>query len=260
VTRLGHTLNEMLAELQEALDRERRFVDDASHELRTPLTLLTSRIQLARRRDRSVAEHERVLDELSVDVTRLAELADRLLDADREAAYAGGGSDLAAVAGDVVARWRATGPVHAGAVAVHLPGDAVAVGMDAGALERVVTNLLGNATTHGAAPVEVTVRATDRRGLLTVADAGPGMPADLLARATHRFTRADEARSRPGAGLGLSIVEQLVTAAGGELRLCSGGHHSSVGVATEVPCRHDGRMTVTVVLPTVGEPVAGLPR
>ena len=63
VTRLGHTLNEMLAALDESLERERQFVGDASHELRTPLTLLQSRIQLARRRERSVAEHEAVLDE-----------------------------------------------------------------------------------------------------------------------------------------------------------------------------------------------------
>ena len=59
VTRLGHTLNTMLAALEGAVDRERRFVNDASHELRTPLTLLTSRLQLARRRHRTVQDHER---------------------------------------------------------------------------------------------------------------------------------------------------------------------------------------------------------
>ena len=79
VTRLGHTLNDMLAVLEEAVERERHFVNDASHELRTPLTLLKSRIQLARRRARSVEEHERILDELSIDVGRLAALAEDLL-------------------------------------------------------------------------------------------------------------------------------------------------------------------------------------
>jgi signal transduction histidine kinase len=74
------------------------------------------------------------------------------------------------------------------------------------------------------------------------------MPPELLGEATRRFTRAPEARARAGAGLGLSIVEQIVVTAGGELRLCSGGHHTSAGRATEVPCYHDGRMTVTVVL------------
>ena len=68
VTRLGHTLNDMLAALERSLERERRFVNEASHELRTPLTLLKSRIQLAQRRSRTVEEHEAVLDELAVDV------------------------------------------------------------------------------------------------------------------------------------------------------------------------------------------------
>ena len=79
VTRLGHTLNDMLAALEQAMLHERRFVDDASHELRTPLTLLRSRVQLARRRTRSVAEHEAVLDELAVDVERLIALSEQLL-------------------------------------------------------------------------------------------------------------------------------------------------------------------------------------
>jgi alkylation response protein AidB-like acyl-CoA dehydrogenase len=49
-------------------------------------------------------------------------------------------------------------------------------------------------------------------------------------------------------GLGLSLVEQLVTRAGGELRLCCGGEHASYGVASGVPCDHGPGMTVTVLL------------
>jgi hypothetical protein len=45
------------------------------------------------------------------------------------------------------------------------------------------------------------------------------------------------------------MVEQLATAAGGELRLCYAGHHTTTGVASDVNCRHDDRMTVTVILP-----------
>ena len=86
---------------------------------------------------------------------------------------------------------------------------------------------------------------------MQVTDAGPGMPADLLAEATHRFTRSAEARSRPGAGLGLAIVEQVVTAAGGELRLCHGGAHHAVGAPSGLPCAHGDEMTVTVLLPAV---------
>ena len=86
--------------------------------------------------------------------------------------------------------------------------------------------------------------------VLEVADDGPGMSPDLLAQATRRFSRAPEARSRPGAGLGLSLVEHLVVRAGGELRLCHDGHHASTGDGRPTSgCAHDDRMTVTVLLP-----------
>lgn len=249
VTRLGHTLNEMLAALQESLDRERQFVTDASHELRTPLTLLKSRIQLTRRRARSVEEHEVVLDELDVDVARLAALADQLLDLSRDTEPRNAVGDLTRETEAVVGRWRAVHPDRVGEVTAETPGEPTLVPVEPHALERVVTNLVANALAHGRPPIRLRVRRDGERAILQVADEGPGMPPDLLAQATRRFHRAPEARSRPGAGLGLSIAEDLVTAAGGELRLCHAGHHASTGVLTDVPCRHDGRMTVTVILP-----------
>jgi two-component system, OmpR family, sensor kinase len=249
VTRLGDTLNQMLAALQESLDRERHFVNDASHELRTPLTLLKSRIQLTRRRARSVEEHERVLDELAVDVTRLADLAEQLLAMSHQPAGDGGRCDLTATVAQVVQRHASARPDRADEVTVTSPRTPVIACIDPGSFERIATNLLDNAFTHGRPPVLVQVRTDGSCGVLEVSDAGPGMPPDLLAHATRRFNRAPEARPRPGAGLGLSIVEALVAAAGGELRLCYDGHHSSSGAATGVRCGHDAGMTVSVILP-----------
>ena len=252
VTRLGHTLNEMLGALDESLDRERQFVGDASHELRTPLTVLRSRIQVARRRERSVAEHEAVLDELAVDVDRLAGLAEQLLALDRGSAtrtLPADRADLADVARREVARWQAAHPDRAADVALELPAGPVPVASDGHAHARIVTNLLANALVHGAPPVRVVVRRDGGYAVLAVSDAGPGMAPDLLAQATRRFSRAPEARSRPGSGLGLALVEHLVATAGGELRLCHGGHHVTSGTPADVPCRHDDRMTATVLVP-----------
>jgi signal transduction histidine kinase len=248
VTRLGHTLNHMLSALQRSLDRERRFVDDASHELRTPLTLLTSRIQLTRRRPRSVEEHEAALDELAVDVARLTELTEQLLTLSQDLDGRHDTSDAAAVVRSAVARWAVAQPERVHEVTITAPADPVPARIHAQILERIVTNLLTNALTHGRPPVSVEVRREEGHAVLQVSDAGPGMSAELLQEATRRFHRAPEARARPGAGLGLSIVEKLVTAVGGELRLCADGQHWSSGVPAPVPCRHDGRMTVTVVL------------
>jgi two-component system, OmpR family, sensor kinase len=252
VTRLGHTLNEMLAALDESLDRERQFVGDASHELRTPLTLLRSRIQVARRRERTVAEHEAVLDELAVDVDRLAGLAEQLLELVRQSAtrtLTAATTDLAEVARSEVSRWQAAHPDRVGDVVLDSSTGPALVAGDGHAHARTLTNLLANALAHGAPPVRVGVRRDGGCAVLTVTDEGPGMAPDLLALATRRFSRAPEARSRPGAGLGLALVEHLVATSGGELRLCHGGHHTSSGTPADVPCRHDDRMTATVLLP-----------
>lgn len=252
ITRLGHTFNEMLSTLERALERERQFVNDASHELRTPITLLTSRIQLARRRTRSQAEHELILDELQVDLDRLAGLAGQLLDLGGATARIDPGHcDLTTVAARVVEQRRLAAAPGAGDLTADITSDAVPAAIADFEVERILTNLLDNAAVHGAPPAVVTVdRPAVGWGRLLVADAGPGMPRSLLEEATRRFARAEDARSRPGAGLGLALVRVLVTQAGGELRLCHDGHHASHGATTPVACAHDAATTLTVLLPT----------
>lgn len=261
ITRLGATFNTMLDALEEAVDRERRFVNDASHELRTPLTLLTTRVQLAQRRSRSVAEHEQVLAEIETDVVRLVALADHLLQVghnhpddpdhreDSESPESTG-ADLAAVATQLVTRRNALTRATSSGSAVRLvAAEPVTVGLPTAAVEQLLGNLIDNALRHGAEPVSVTVDRVGPCGRLTVVDAGPGMEPELLATATHRFTRAAASRSGSGFGLGLSLVESIVARGNGELRLCFGGRHQSHGTAYDVVCTHGDAMTVTVLLP-----------
>ncbi|GAB3038026.1 two-component sensor histidine kinase [Nocardioides flavus (ex Wang et al. 2016)] len=255
ITRLGHTFNDMLSSLEEALDRERQFVSDASHELRTPVTLLTSRVQLALRRPRSQREHEHILTELKVDLDRLAGLAEQLLQVGRvDSGTVVGSSNLVAVIGRVINQRRLADPADAGDVSVTRPSHPLPVGVADFELERILTNLLDNAVAHGAPPFQVAAdEPSPGWARMTVSDFGAGMPPALLATGTQRFARADDARPRPGAGLGLSLVDALVGQAGGELRLCHDGRHSSHGRPAPVPCAHGPEMTVTVLLPTIAE-------
>lgn len=254
VTRLGHTFNEMLAALERALVRERQFVDEASHELRTPITLLTGRIQLARRRQRTAQEHERILGELEIDLDRLARLADQLLRLGAVASAAGHG-DLAASAARVVDLRRLADPARAGDLVLEVPADAVPVGVDDFELDRVLGNLLDNAAAHGAAPYRVVVDVpADGTARLLLSDAGPGMTPELLHSATQRFARSEDARGRPGAGLGLALVEAIVVRSGGELRLCHDGTHARHGAPFPIACTHGPELTVTVLLPVVLAP------
>ncbi|MEP6855467.1 MAG: ATP-binding protein [Pedococcus sp.] len=261
ITRLGHTFNDMLSSLEEALDRERQFVSDASHELRTPITLLTGRVQLALRRPRTQAEHERVLRELKVDLDRLGRLSDQLLHVGRVDTGTGAGSrssDMVAVVGRVINQRRLADPARAADVWVTLPSQPISVGVADFELERILTNLLDNAATHGAPPFQVNVdHAASGWARVAVSDSGAGMPPGLLTAATQRFARADEARARPGTGLGLSLVDALVNQAGGELRLCHDGRHVTHGRPAPVQCSHGPGMTVTVLLPTASGTPAG---
>lgn len=260
VTRLGHTLNDMLATLERALQRERQFVSEASHELRTPITLLTGRLQLARRRPRSREEHERILEELQVDLSRLSHLAERLLELGSATTRSNHPvtSDLALVTARIVEQRRLAAAAEAGTIHAHLAAGPLPVAVADVELQRILTNLLDNAAGHGAAPFLVTVdQASPAWARLTVRDAGPGMARATLATATRRFTRAAEARNRPGAGLGLALVQALLIPAGGELRLCYDGHHTSHGRTAPVECSHGPQMTVTVLLPAVPPSTAG---
>ncbi|MCW2804831.1 MAG: ATP-binding region, ATPase domain protein [Propionibacteriaceae bacterium] len=254
VTRLGHTLNATLDALEAALERERRFVNDASHELRTPLTLLKARVQLALRRRRTVDEHEQVLAEIETDLVRLTQLAGQLLHVGTQSALdvAAEPTDLAAVAIQEAARSNALldgdSPGSQQAVRVWASG-AIYVALGELQVSQLLASLLDNASVHGRPPVTVTVDAVPGAGRLVVVDSGDGMDAALLATATHRFTRAAESRSRPGFGLGLSLVEAIVTHADGELRLCYAGTHQRFGRLHPARCEHGDEMAVTVLLP-----------
>ena len=224
VHRLAVTLNDMLDRLERSSARQRSFVADAAHELRSPLTAIRAQLEIARAHPGDADWAETATDAL-VDVERLSRLVDDLLVLAR---IEDGGRrhprpesvDLGQIADDVVAR-TVTG------VTLRRSGDGeVAVLGDVDALTRVVSNLVDNAARHARTGVTIDVRRQAGDGVrLTVADDGPGIPAEDRTRVFERFTRLDGARSRDagGSGLGLSIVRELVRAYGGDVRLEDNG-------------------------------------
>jgi signal transduction histidine kinase len=203
----------MLAALERARERERRFVADASHELRTPLTALRGNAAY-------VARHgvdREALADLETDAARLARLLDDLLALAREDAGAppAGVVDLAEVV-----RTAAAG--HDGVV-VDVDGPAAVRG-DADALRRAVANLVANARRYGPAGgrVAIEVRAADGRVRLWVTDEGPGLDAEEASRAFERFWRGRESPEVEGAGLGLAIVRATAERHGGTAEVVDG--------------------------------------
>jgi signal transduction histidine kinase len=218
VERLGETLNEMLARLEAALERERTFVADAGHELRTPLALLRTELELALRHGDSADELREALRRSSEEVDRLAQLAESLLLIARSdeghLALQLEELDPAELLASIVTRfeWRATAagrPVSASAApGLRLRGDRIR-------LEQALGNLVENALRHGEGEVSLTAVAVAGTIQLHVRDEGCGFPPDFIAEAFTRFARPDQGRARGGSGLGLSIVRTIAEAHAG---------------------------------------------
>jgi heavy metal sensor kinase len=219
IRRLAVTLNGMLERLEDALARERSFVADASHELRTPLALLRAELELALRRPRPAAELEQALRSAATQAERLTRLADDLLvlaRADHEGIPLRCETFPAEELLETVSRRFGPHAAAAGRAVVVAPPRDVLVDGDRVRLEQALANLVGNALEHGRGDVVLAAASENGRVELHVRDRGSGFEQDFLPRAFDRFSRADNARSGDGAGLGLALVDAVARAHGGE--------------------------------------------
>ena len=119
-------------------------------------------------------------------------------------------------------------------------------------LRQILTNLLDNAVRHGTGTITIHARRSDAAVRIAVHDDGPGIDPAFLPHATERFARADTARTSPGAGLGLSLLETIVRGHQGQMLICSHTLHHAVldGGSAAPACIHpEAGTTVTVLLP-----------
>ncbi len=222
VGELARAFNRMAVEVAHTDRVRRELVANVSHELRTPLAALTAQVENLV--DGVTAADPGALRRMEAQVSRLGHLVDDLLDLSQLDAGATALDrrevDLRRLVVDVA---HAAGPVAADRVRVEVPDEAAVVDVDAERFRQVVTNLVDNALRHGPADEPVTVTAARRDGVvaITVADTGPGIPAQDAHRIFERFARSDEGRatSHGGAGLGLAITRWIVELHGGSIRV-----------------------------------------
>jgi signal transduction histidine kinase len=181
--------------------------------LRTPLALLRAELELALRRERTREELEQALRSAADESDRLSRLAEDLLVLARTdegrlplRPMTVGARELAE---RVASRFE-----QQGAVEVEAPPELMLVA-DAERIEQALGNLVENALVHGDGPVRIVAEAKNGAVELHVLDEGPGFRDGFAERAFDRFSRADDARSRGGAGLGLAIVRAIARAHGG---------------------------------------------
>jgi two-component system, OmpR family, sensor kinase len=225
VARLGESLNRMLGRLETALDRERRFVDDASHELRTPVAALKAELELALVRSRTREELEAAVRRAAADSETLARLTEDLLILARADRGRLPVRPEAVDLGSLVREAELAFAARASEAGVRLDAtveDGRGARLDPLRVRQALSNLLDNALRHTPPEGRVRVAATRSDGalVLDVTDSGPGFPEEVLARPFEPFARGGHERGRlEGAGLGLAIVRAVVEAHGGTVSL-----------------------------------------
>ncbi len=236
VGQVGSALNTLLDHVDSALESRhqseqqvRQFVADASHELRTPLSTIHGYAELSRRTPDDAEMLSQAMGKVETEATRMSALVGDLLllarldsgrPLEREEV------DLTRLLLEAVADAKVVAPGHVWRL--DLPEEPVTVVGDEQRLHQVVTNLINNARRHTPAGTTVTVGARPRPAegehvQITVHDDGPGIPAALQGRVFERFTRGDTSRTRSsgGAGLGLSLVQAITEAHGGNASISS---------------------------------------
>jgi signal transduction histidine kinase len=212
---MAEALQEKIRALSEAQARERRFTSDVAHELRTPVTALAGEASLlAEHIERMPDDAKRAAELLVDDVRRLRRLVEELmeifgLDAGRE---------------DVRSE-----PVDLGALVARLlrsrgwdesvspDASKVVVETDPRRVERILSNMIDNAISHGGRGVAVRTGLNETDAFVEVRDRGAGIAPEDLEHIFERFYKADRARAGGGSGLGLAIALENARLLGGAI-------------------------------------------
>jgi signal transduction histidine kinase len=204
---LVRAVNSALQRLDDGIERRQRFLADAAHELRTPIAILQTRIE-------SLPDHLR--GQLMLDVARLGNLANQLLDLQRLDAdlKVFEPVNLVDLAAQVTADMAPLAIAAGDEISFDAEADTVIVTADAASLSRAIMNLIQNAVIHGGGNSAIRV-GVGRDGSVRVADSGPGIAQEHRQAIFEPFNRIVPLEQ--GAGLGLSLVKDIVERHGGSI-------------------------------------------
>ncbi len=205
--------------LQRADELKSQFVSLAAHELRSPVGAIYGLSEtIAERRDQLAPELlEELQSSLTVQIRRLRELVEQLLDLSRLDAEA-----VVIRPQPVRVRERleqivlALSPIESVEIGLEVDPSLEAE-LDVDALDRIVSNLILNACRYGEPPVLVSAAKENGTLRVTVQDRGPGVPAEFVPQLFDRFARSDASAASPGTGLGLAIARSYARAHSGEV-------------------------------------------
>jgi signal transduction histidine kinase len=242
---LAQHINAMLDQIENLLEGMRHVGDSVAHDLRGPITRLRNRLETVAAAENpsreDLADCVAQLDQVLATFNALLRIARVESGAYRSAFTT---VDLQPIVRDVCELYQAAAEERQVTLRGATP-DSLEVYGDRELLAQVLTNLVDNAVkyTPAGGVVSVELERAGDRALLRVADTGPGIPAEDHARVLQRFTRLDRARSQPGNGLGLALVNAVTLQ-----------HHGRLTLGDNTP-----GLVVTVELPALAPPRVPLP-
>lgn len=205
-------MNELMDRLQQAMDRQRRFVSDAAHELRTPLAALALQIGNLRAVARSPELRERI-DDAEAGARRANSLVSQLLRLARFESQSDGGPlegvDLARLVDLCASETRPLADSKSIDIRLLLDRPVIVHGR-AAELKVMISNILENAIkyTKPGGTIEASTALRADRAILSIKDTGPGIPEHMMERVFERYVRVPN-NDAEGSGLGLSIVRSI---------------------------------------------------
>jgi signal transduction histidine kinase len=237
----------MLARLDAGFQRERQFTADASHELRTPLSAMQTIIGSTLARQRTPAEYEQALADLSQEAEQMRTLTEGLLhlartDGSRQVAKFEC-VNLSILLKDVVDSLRPQAEEKGLKLIGNVPDEGLAIPGDSDGLIRLFVNLLDNAIKYTEKGYIITSAKPqdDHSVAVTVSDTGVGIAPEHLPHIFGRFYRVDQSRTTDGIGLGLAIALDIARAHGGTIKV-----ESRVGEGTTFTVRLSTRSFNTI--------------
>lgn len=241
IQELASTFNTMLTKIQTLIRELEDVTNNIAHDLRSPLTRMRGMIETTMRDNESVANYKQMSADLIEEIERLQEMINTMLAI--ASAEAGidpaemGTLDMNQILTDAVELFSPMAEDKQQQIQLKLPDHPLTVSGSRHRLQRVIANLLDNATKftpeHG--KISITASQPNKQTLeIQVRDNGPGMEADILPHIFDRFYRGDQSRTFKGNGLGLSYVRSIVQA-----------HHGQIRIV----CPEDGGSLFTIELP-----------
>ncbi len=224
--RMSESLNTMLGRMERLDEGLRQVSDNIAHDLKTPLTRLRNKAESGLASGRSVKALKSSLDDIIHESDQLIRTFDALLMISRvesgSAAAEMTSLDLSAIAGDCAELYEPVAEDAGLSLTANIaPGLFVKGNREL--IGQAIFNLLDNAIKYGEngenAAIVVSLERQGNQVQLSIADRGIGIPADKREEVVKRFYRLDHSRSKPGTGLGLSLVEAVMELHGGKLEL-----------------------------------------